>query len=98
MDNQRAARVAAEAATHTTTGFFQGIGWTVGSIVAYGMVALLIAVLALIFHHFIIIGGVIVAGVALYRRQKQKRQRQLGESVDAGAGVGSKRQSPAGAL
>jgi|SRR5580704_136559 hypothetical protein len=85
MGSQRAARVAAEAANHTTTGFFQGIGWTVGSIVAYAMVALLIAVSAVIFHHVIVLGGLIAAGVAIYRWQRRKRQQQLWQSDDPAA-------------
>jgi hypothetical protein len=71
MDSQQAMRAAAEAANHTTIGFWQGLGWALAGIVA----TVVTAALALVFHHFIILGAVIAAAVALYRWRKRRGQR-----------------------
>src|SRR5204862_2073475 len=67
MDDQRAARVAADATGHVTIGFWQGLGW---SLTGAGATLVTVA-LGVIFHYFIIIIGIgIVAAVALYTWRK----------------------------
>ena len=69
MTRQQATRVAAEAADLATSGFWQGLGWTLAGIV----LAPLLAVLVLLFHHFLIVGAVIAGAVVIYRRRKRTR-------------------------
>ena len=69
MNRGRATRAAVEAANHTATGFFQGIGFAAGA----GILAL---IGTLIFHPFLLLAGVVTGGVAAYKWRRRKRPQQ----------------------
>src|SRR5437868_2650063 len=83
MNGDSTRRLAAEATGHTTSGFFQGIGWTLGGIVAYTLVAALTALTTMASRHFtpMAVGIVAVVALHIWRRLKRRQRRQLHDRV-----------------
>ena len=69
MNRDTATKAAAEAANHTATGFFQGIGFAAGA----GVFGLIVG---LIFHPFLLILGAGAGVIAVYKWRIRKRPKK----------------------
>jgi hypothetical protein len=66
MDKQTSARAAAEAASHTTAGFFQGLGWA--------LAGLAVTAVLVLWHMILVVALPITACFLFYRWFKHGRR------------------------